>query len=58
MQSFDAIFRSYIETPSEFSAEEVSSSFAKQGVAVEEAVEKHFTVSAEQSAADEDWSMV
>lgn len=43
------------EAATEFSAEEVSASFSRQGVVVEEAVEKHFEMS---HAGDDDWSMV
>lgn len=52
--TFDEIFNSYLCVAS-FDAEEVTGSFATQGVAVSEAPEKHFDASC---AGDDDWSMV
>lgn len=48
--AFDAIF-----CDNAFGAEEVTDSFKRIGVRVEEAVEKHFDASC---AGDDDWSMV
>ena len=50
--TFDALFN---DEQGSFSGEEVTGSFAKQGVTVEEAAEKHFASSC---AGDDDWSMV